>query len=351
MKIINIANPEQWDNWLKNNSQHNPFTQSWAWGDILLAEGKNVERLAVVEGEQVLAQAQIVYSNLPFGWQYAFCPQGPVIGEVRMMNDEVRIYETIVKYLKNKKCIFFRIEPENINLNSKILILKSPDINPPATLILNLERTEDELLSGMHQKTRYNIHLAEKKNLKISDEKNLEVFWSLMNQTGARDKFKLHDKSHYQHVLNSPLIFQLTAYFNDAPVAVAVFAKFGNTFTYLYGASDYMHRDLMAPYLLQWEGIKIGKSSGCRWYDFFGVAPRCHSEQSEESLPLDKRDPSAQPQDDKYDYDQTHQYAGVTRFKLGFGGVSHEAPGTFDLVINKNKYSLYSLVRKLRRFF
>jgi len=317
MKILNIVNQEQWDSWLKNNSQHNPFTQSWAWGDILLAEGKKLERLAVVEGDMVLAQAQIVYSNLPFGWQYAFCPQGPAIN-LRFKNEDLRIYETITNYVKNKNCIFFRIEPDLINLNSKILILKSPDINPPATLILDLKKSEEELLAGMHQKTRYNIHLAEKKSaggrIKIKDEKNLEVFWSLMNQTGARDKFKLHDKSHYQQVLNSPLIFQLTAYLNNTPVATAVFAKFGNTFTYLYGASDYAHRDLMAPYLLQWEGIKMGKSSGCRWYDFFGVAPVTDG-----------------------NYNLQHQYAGVTRFKLGFGGAPFQAPGTFDLVIEKNK--------------
>lgn len=326
MKILSVTDEQQWDNWLKNNSQHNLFTQSWAWGDILLAEGKKVERLAVVEGDMVLAQAQIVYGQLPFGWQYAFCPQGPTV--VLSIKYQVSsIYEEFNKYFKSKKCIFFRVEPDA--LNTEYLILntkKTVDINPSATLILNLEKTESELLAGMHQKTRYNIHLAEKKDLKINDEKNLEAFWSLMSQTGARDKFKLHAKSHYQQVLNSPLIFQRTAYLNSVAVATAVFAKFGNTFTYLYGASDYAHRDLMAPYLLQWEGIKIGKSSGCRWYDFFGVAPVTDG-----------------------NYDLQHQYAGVTRFKLGFGGTPFQAPGTFDVVINSGKYKLYNILRQLRR--
>jgi lipid II:glycine glycyltransferase (peptidoglycan interpeptide bridge formation enzyme) len=326
MKIENISNQDQWDNWLKSNSQHNPFTQSWAWGDILLAEGKKVERLAVVEGEKVLAQAQVIYSQIIFGWQYAFCPQGPIV--VSSIKYQVSsIYEEFKQYFKSKKCVFFRIEPDA--LNTKYLILntkKTIDINPPATLILDLKNSEEELLAGMHQKTRYNIHLAEKKDLQISNEKNLEVFWLLMNKTGSRDKFGLHHKSHYEKVLQSAVVYQLTAYENKIPVACAVFARFGNTFTYLYGASDYEHRDLMAPYLLQWQGIKMGKSSGCQQYDFFGVAP--------------VKDGS---------YDQKHQYAGVTRFKLGFGGAPNRSVGTWDMVIDNKKYKLYNLLRRLRR--
>ena len=334
MKIRTITSSQQWDLWLKNNSQHHSFTQSWAWGDVLLAEGKRVERLAVAEGEEILAQAQIVYSPLIFGWQYAFCPQGPIFDELRSKNYELRIYETITNYLKEKNAIFLRVEPASIIHDSKFIIQKTIDINPPATLILDLGKTEEELLAGMHQKTRYNIHLAEKKNLTINQEKNLEVFWELMNKTGSRDKFGLHRKTHYEKVLESPMVYQLTAYENKRPVACAVFARFGDSFTYLYGASDYEHRNLMAPYLLQWQGIRIGKNAGCRWYDFFGVAPQLRS------ATLGQAD---------YEYDARHQYAGVTRFKLGFGGAPQQSAGTLDVVIDRKKYKVYNFLRKLRR--
>jgi peptidoglycan pentaglycine glycine transferase (the first glycine) len=353
MKLRIIASSQQWDLWLKNNSRHHSFTQAWAWGDILLAEGKQVERLAVVEGENILAQAQIVYSQLPFGWQYVFCPKGPVFDESRIKNYEVRMYETIINYLKEKNVIFLRVEPE-IRLQTTVpeplcdsvrgfasdfRLQKTIDINPSATLILDLNKTEEDFLAGMHQKTRYNIHLAEKKDLKISKEKNLEIFWNLANQTGSRDKFGLHNKKHYEKVLQSPMARQFTAYENEKPIACTVFVVFGDTFTYLYGASDYEYRNLMAPYLLQWEGIKMGKNSGCSFYDFFGVAPRRTSDSGLQTL------------DDNYDYDLKHQYAGVTRFKLGFGGIPFQAPGTFDVVIDKNKYLVYNFLRKLRRLF
>ncbi len=319
MEIKIIQNKKEWNTWLSARAEPNNFLQSWDWGDVLITEGKRVERLAVVEDEQVLAQAQIVYTRILFGWQYAFCPKG-IIGD-----GGEKAYITLSNYLKNKNCIFLSIEPES--LRSKYF-KKTIDINPAATLVLDLTKTEEELLGGMHSKTRYNVHLAEKKNLKISKDKNLEVFLELMNKTGSRDKFSLHHREHYAKVLQSPIIYQLTAYENTKPVACAVFAQFGNTFTYLYGASDYEYRNLMAPYLLQWEGINMGKDLGCKYYDFFGVAPLTDG-----------------------NYDSKHQYAGVTRFKLGFGGASHQVPGTFDFIISKNKYKVYSLLRLVRRLF
>lgn len=335
MEIKIIQDKDEWNGWIFGHSLVNHFTQSWFWGDILIAEGKKVERLAVVEGGEVIVQAQVVYTRLIFGWHYAFCPKGPIVDESRIMNYESKVYELLVKYFKKKKVIFFRIEPKSIIHNSRFIIHHSIDINPSATLLLNINKSASELLAAMHAKTRYNINLAKKKNIRAVQEKNLDVFWNLMNKTGSRDNFGLHHKNHYAAVLASREVFQLIAYQEKTPVACAVFVGFGNTFTYLYGASDYDYRNLMAPYLLQWEGMEIGNDFGSKWYDFFGVAPRL----------------LVQPQDSEYNYDPKHQYAGVTRFKLGFGGVAHQDPGTFDILVSKPKYTVYKILRRLRRLF
>jgi len=340
MQVITTNNKKQWDDWFVNNQSFCQFSQSFDWGEILIKEGKKVERLQIVENNSILLQAQIIYQNLPFGWHYAFCPKGPAINKMVAGDEELtkQVIECFNKYFSQKQTVFLRIEPELSVFKNYSTIKKNIDINPRATLILNLKNTEEEILNSMHQKTRYNIKLAQKKNLQIKIGKDAESFIKLMQETGVRDGFKLHPKKHYEKILDSNLSKQITIFKNDMAIATGVFIGYGDTFTYLYGASNYEHRNLMAPYSIQWEGIKLGKSLNYKNYDFFGIAP-C------EVVKEDGDDKT------EYIYDLKHQYAGVTKFKLGFGGNYHEDPGTYDKIINKNKYYIYSLLRFLRRKF
>ncbi len=325
------------NSWLKENIERPPFCQSFEWEEILSREGKNSERLVIFYNDELIAMALIEYQNILFGWRYAFCPKGPIVKISKSEFQISKIFELINEYLKLKKCIFFRIEPftvEELIQNSKLKILKSIDVNPRATLILDMNKIPDDLLGAMHQKTRYNINLAQKKNLRVSDDKNADLFMDLMKRTAKRDKFRLHEERHYHEIIFSPLTHQLTVYFESKPIATAVFAGFGDTFTYVFGASDYEHRSLMAPYLIQWEGIKMGQRYGYKFYDFFGVAPRVNKQEEKD-----------------YAFDPKHQYAGVTRFKQGFGGEYFETPGTFDLVITPWKFKLYRILRAIRRIF
>jgi len=333
LEIKQNLNKEQWDSFLSQFSEFNPFEQSFAWGDILLTEGKEVEKLALFEGNEHVAVALVVYEKLPFGFKYAFSPKGPVI---KMTNDQpclpagrfpmTNVVDVISQYLKDKKCVFWRIEPNIIQKsefkNHKLVQVK--DVNPSNTLILKLDKSYEEILSAMHSKTRYNIGLSKKKDLRVEEKKDLEIFWDLMKRTGERDAFRLHEKKHYEKVLNSEMVSQVIIYFENKPIATGVFVRFGQTFTYLYGASDHEYRSLMAPYLVQDFGLNKAKKEGCANYDFFGIAP------------------VVKGTDDEWVYDEKHQYAGVTRFKLGFGGEYFKAPGTFEIPL---KYRVYKIIK------
>lgn len=321
MNVTTCDNPEIWENWLKQHISTNAFAASFAWGDILAKDGGVVERLMVVEDDQILALAQIVYKPLVFGWKYAFCPMGPIA-----INQSAEA--KIADYLA-KKVSFLRLEGNWIGGGLERTI----DVNPHATLILDLSQEESCILANMHPKTRYNIRVAERKGVTVEMKKDQNILLNLLRATGKRDGFRLHEAAHYTNVLNSAITSQFNAVENGQIVATAVSVAFGDTFTYLYGASDYQYRASMAPVLLQWHMIQHAKKQGYKKYDFFGIAPLKKSEDGESI------------------YDAKHQYGGVTRFKLGFGGEYVETPGTRDLIFNRKQYNIYRLLRRIRRLF
>jgi lipid II:glycine glycyltransferase (peptidoglycan interpeptide bridge formation enzyme) len=93
----------------------------------------------------------------------------------------------------------------------------------------------------------------------------------------------------------------------------------GDTATYLHGASSNDARNLMAPYALHWAIIRHAKDKGCSRYDLWGISD-----------------------------DPKSGWAGITRFKRGWGGKEVCAPGTFDLPISNFWYNVYRLARRMK---
>jgi len=292
------------------------FLQSFFWAEMLVRGGEKIEVWQAEENNQIRASVLLIKKSLRRGLFYWYAPRGPI-------GDEEAI-EFLLIELKNKKAdsVFLRIEPlENLGLKSiSASIKKSVDLQPKKTLLLDLSLSEDELLKAMHQKTRYNIKLAEKKDVKISEgsEQDFTEFWRLMSLTGERDGFRLHGEGHYRNLLSAKENIKLFLASHEGKViAVGIFCFYSERVTYLHGASDNEARNLMAPYLLQWEIIKKARAEGYKNYDFYGI-------------------------DDK-------KWPGVTRFKNGFGGFTKEYPGTYDFVFKPVIYGLYGFLRKVKR--
>lgn len=301
---------------------HAEFLQSWEWGEFQRATGKEVIRMQVVEGGEVVNQVQEFVHRLGPGFNYLYSSRYAI-------NDK-RYLKDLCGYIKGLGFVFWRVEPISELSAMSYELSATPNRQPQHTLILDLTKSLEELLQGMHPKTRYNIHLAEKKGVRVVDGKNSEVFWRLNQETSARDRFKSHGKEYYEKMLASPITHQLIAYFDSEPIASHILVVFGDTATYLHGASGNTARNKMAPYLLQWAGIQFAKGRSCRYYDLWGVAPLKNPKSCFNG----------------YCWDATHPWTGITRFKVGFGGEPRSYPPAVDIVFQPMKYKLYQLARK-----
>ncbi|MBI2464387.1 peptidoglycan bridge formation glycyltransferase FemA/FemB family protein [Candidatus Peregrinibacteria bacterium] len=92
----------------------------------------------------------------------------------------------------------------------------------------------------------------------------------------AKDSIGVHDKNVAHSAFSSSeqsFPREIVKKIGGVPIAAIIVTHFGDRATYFYGASSNRHRDLMAPYLLQWTAMLDAKKHGYLWYDLFGIAP------------------------------------------------------------------------------
>jgi peptidoglycan pentaglycine glycine transferase (the first glycine) len=329
MKVISIDSKQQLDGFV-GSEKYSQFIQSWDWGEFQRVVSGNVWRVGVEDGGKLVASAKVLKKDLPMGKSYFYCGRGPIfLNKTWNVEAAALIFGEIERIAKEEMVMFLRFDMDFDAISDVEQIIgdrtfiKSEDVQPAKTLVLDITKTEDEILNAMHQKTRYNINLALKKEVKVTEvaKDRFEDFWNLLDQTTGRDKFRPHGRSYYDAMLDIPTnsLKLMFAEYNGKPLAASIISLFGDSVTYLHGGSANDDRNFMAPYALQWGSIQLAKKLGYKYYDFHGI--------DEEKWP------------------------GVTRFKMGFGGEVINFPGTYDIIYDEGWYSVYQMVRKVRRSF
>ena len=180
---------QQWNRFVIE--QGGSFLQSYEWGEFQKSLGREVFYL-----KDVSFQALVIKYQMPLGRNYLFCPHGPVLAkDIKTCG----FLEALRDLAKKEKSVFLRIEPCANSAKEDLLEMcfsKSKDIHPHKTLILDLNLSEEELLAQMHEKTRYNIRLSEKKEITVKNFQypisNIQIneFWGMINQTSKRQKIR-----------------------------------------------------------------------------------------------------------------------------------------------------------------
>jgi lipid II:glycine glycyltransferase (peptidoglycan interpeptide bridge formation enzyme) len=333
----------QWDAFVASHP-HGHILQTWTWGVLKSHFGWTADRVAATRDDRIVAGAVVLFRPLPLRLgTLAYIPKGPVLD---FADDDLagELLQGLERPLKRNRSILLKIEPDRVDDPAFAARLASigfrpslQTVQPPRTIIINIARSDDEILAAMHQKTRYNIRLAAKKDVIVREaqESDLPAFNALMQATGERDGFFVHSAEYYETAYRlfvptgKAKLFVAT--FEDKIIAgIFVFAQ-GDRAWYFYGASGEAERQRMPNHALQWAGIQWAKSLGCKEYDLWGVPDE--AEATLEAHYLERHD----------------DLWGVYRFKRGFGGRLTRFAGAYDRIYDPLLYKAYELVLKSRK--
>lgn len=335
---------------MKDNSLNHPL-QSFEWGEFRKKTGIKVLKINGI---------QMTVHKIPHTpWTIGYVPKGPFPNQ--------DIIESLKKIGKEERCIFIQLEPNIEVENGKMkdekyfsslishLSLLKPAAHPlftKYTFVLDLTKSEEELLKAMHPKTRYNIKVALKHGVKIVQENSdeaFEAYLKLTEETTKRQGFYAHTEKYHRlmwetlgvergkmrneklnkNKLTAHLFLarynpnsHLSSINSHLVLAAWILFVYKDTLYYPYGASSSLHRETMASNLMMWEAIRFGKKLGLKKFDMWGAL----------NNNPDKNDP----------------WYGFHRFKEGYGPKHVEFIGSFDLVINPILYEIYKIMDKIR---
>lgn len=334
MDLIELSNSDKNEYNRLLQEKGGSFLQSWEWGDWQEKLGRKVHRLKIDT-----AVFQVVCMPMMFGRYYVYVPY--VDFEFRILDFRLVLQELQKRF---SDALFLRLEPISVpeirNLQPALLagrfaIQKSKNIQPAKTLIIDLTKSEEQLLADMHAKTRYNIKVATKHEVEIKDEFTItnghglyyEESLKLISETATRQGFKTFTVDYYKQMVDFFTLHHreglglhiYKAIYRNKLLATAIMLDFGSVRTFLFGGSSAEDKNVMAPYLLHFKAITDAKREGKIAYDFWGI------ETSSGETP------------------------GFVRFKLGFGGAVKQYAGAYDISFNKLWYTIYTIVRGINR--
>ncbi len=225
----------------------------------------------------------------------------------KMQRPERQNFDSILTKIKNKKKLtIVYIEPKNKRqielLTAKGFKKTNFSSLPSKTIRFDLSKTDYELMTNMHPKTRYNVGLAKRRGVIIEAGDDISEFIQFWHSSAKKRKMYLSLAKEITAVFSA---FKgsaeiLWAKRNGDKIAAILVLYTKQAGYYMYAASTKTGNKHQAPSLLIWEAILKSREKGLKYFDFEGI--------------YDSRYP-------------LNSWKGFSRFKKSFGGEVLEFPG------------------------
>lgn len=299
--------------------------QSWEWGEFRKKTGNRVVRLGLYSGKKLKEGYQLTIHRIPYtNFKLGVFLKGP--------RPTTQMLSALKELAIREGLIFIRMEPNIVKSDKQkakneegLLRKHGARMGRPFftknTFLIDLTKSEDELLAAMHPKTRYNIKVAQKHGVEVLEDNSPEAsekYLELMDETTKRQGFYAHTQDYHrlmwENLHSADIAKLLVARYKGEIITAWILFVWKDTLYYPYGSSADKHKNVMANYAMMWEAIKLGKKLGLKTFDLWG----------------------------------REEGKGFTKFKEGFSPQVVEFLGTWDLVISPKLYMLYRIAEEIR---
>ncbi len=333
MRVEDITDKQQWDDFVTSHEEAN-FLHSWQWGEFHISRGKKVVRRGVFEKDNLVGVYEGVVETARRGTHLAIAG-GPIVDWGN--HDAVESLRNDMKEQgKSLSCVFVRVRPQLEKSTESLALFRELGFRPaPYYLsvehagVLDLEKSEEDILKGMRQRLRRALRKAEKNHITVETSENpddIAEFYKIQLQTASRHDFTSFSedflKKQFTAFASDGSAVLYTARYEGEILAQNFMIFYGNEASYHYGVSTELGTKLSGAPLLHMQAMRDARERGIKRYSLWGIVD---------------------------EDDTTHRFYGVSVFKRGFGVDELKYVPAHDLILNPVKYSVDWVIETARR--
>jgi peptidoglycan pentaglycine glycine transferase (the first glycine) len=271
-----------WDDFVAANDHGHHEQCSW-YGLIRKSYGYRCDRAILRDGGEIVAGVQVLSQWTPIG-RFAIVKRGPY---ARNDNPELLdgIVRQLIKLAHERSFVSLRVDtllPQSAvrEALARHGFFATSEWSPPTqSLVMPVAQNDEQLLSSMKQKGRYNVRVAQRHGVtvQVGDSRSIDEFFDLHTMSAFTNDFPVFPRLYYHYLWETfgkhGRLQHFVAYHNEKPVAAIFNTIVGDHMIYGWGG---VHRGdeekkLMANYLLHHRAMCWARDHGCTTYDLCGV--------------------------------------------------------------------------------
>ena len=333
MIIRDCLSREEWDKYVKSHTEAN-FLQSWDFYEFHKARGKKIVRRVAEENSKIVAAYAGVVETAKRG-TYMAIAGGPILDwtDKKLVK---AVFSDIKEEGNKQNVVFVRVRPQlELSIKStnlmKVLGLKPAPmyLSVEYAGILDLKKTEPEILANASQGFRRKLRKAEKNDIEIiadASDDSIREFCKLEKKHAERQKYVAFSESfltkQFEAFRKNDEVLIYTAKKDGEILAQNFMIFYGPEASYHYGVSSELGTKYSAAPLLHMAAMKEARERGCIRYNLWGIVGP----------------------------DETsHRFYGVSEFKRSFGCEELKYTPAHDLILKPTKYQLTKIIETIRK--